>query len=263
MHAPTNSSNPHWAILETCKYRAGAKVMSRDLSLTFSARRIAPLKQDSRESGSMARNAMSKQMRDDISVDPFHFPGAVPAPVYSNMGQNAASYQAMANTMQSANVAANMFAANPTAMMQGGGMGNPPMMARQNLLNVSGMASAPIAQLPGGNRFNSNVSNHSTPNRAPQMSFNPSRGPPQPGPVNGLPYSNMGPQGQYQQGPPGRPGGPSGYGQPSFIPNNSRPSFAAPVRQLPNSGMLPSRPGLTNGAMHQAPTAAMPGQRPR
>jgi hypothetical protein len=214
----------------------------------------------------MARNAMSKQMRDDNSVDPFHYTGQpMPPPTYPVAGQNVGSYQAMANNIQAVNNAAvNMFTANANAMMQAGGMGNPPMMARQNptLLNMSGMASAPVAQLPGAGRFN-NVSNHSTPNRAPQMSFNPPRGPPQNGPPNGLPYGNMVQQGQYQQGFSGRPGGPQGYGQPSFAQNNSRPPYPAPVRQLPGSGLLPSRPGLMNGAMHQAPTATMPGQRPR
>jgi hypothetical protein len=210
---------------------------------------------------------MSKQMRDDISVDPFHTFGQPPpmaAPAYPPAGQNVGSYQAMVNNIQVVNNAAvnNMFAANANAMMSAGGMGNPPMMARPNLLNVSGMASAPVAQMPGAGRFN-NTSNHSTPNRAPQMSFNPPRGPPQNRPPNGLPYGNMVQQGQYQQGPSIRPGGPSGYGQPAFAQNSARLPYAAPVRPLPGSGFLPPRPGLMNGSMHQAPTAPMPGQRPR
>lgn len=200
-------------------------------------------------------------MRDDISIDPFH--SGMPAqPVYSNAAPNAASYHAMANNMQAVNAAANMFA-NQAGMMQGMGVANPGMMPRPNLLQNTGMTAAPVAQMPGGNRFNSNVSNHSTPNRAPQMSFNPSRGPPQPGPGNGLPYGNMGQQGQFQTGPQGRPGGPPGYAQPSFMPNHPRPSYAAPVRPMPGARMPPPRPGMTNGAVHQAPLASMPGQRPR
>jgi hypothetical protein len=221
--------------------------------------RIAPLRNDSRESGSGARNALSQQMREDISIDPFHNQPAMPAAPYPVMVPSY-GFQSMPNNVQAVPVGANgamMFAANQAGMAMQAGMGQmgqAPMMAQQNYLNTNGMIAAPVSHMPGSARFNNN-SNRNTPNHM-QASFNPSRGPPQ----NGLPYGNQGPQRQNLGVPP-RNGGPPGLpGQGQYLP---MPPYAAPTRSMPGNGLLPSRPAYNTTGMYNAPSAPMPGSRPR
>jgi hypothetical protein len=236
MLVPTRSSTRHKPYHVNCE-TIHLFVLNDEPTHAFYRYSIAPLKQDCRESGSGARNAMSRQIRDDLSEDPFHLkPGAVP-PAYNVIA--AQNYQAMANNVQATAVAnAAMYSAG--AMM--GGMINSAMMASQPQQpmmnnNNNGMIMAPSRPLPGSNRFDSS-SNHSTPR--PPHSFNPPRGPGQ----QGLPYSNGNVSNQY-----------GNMGQPAYNQPPPRPAFTAPTRPLPGATGLPGRP------MHAAPVARLPGTR--
>lgn len=206
---------------------------------------------------------MSQQMRDDMSIDPFHMkPGMalpvhpVPAPGYG--------YPPMSNNVQPIHGGAGagmMYASTQGSTAMQAGFNQGPRSAQQTFINTNGMTSAPISQMPGTHRF-ANNSNRSTPNHIAQASFNPPRGPMQPGLNTGLPYGNAGPPPQNYGGLPrsGALPGFSGQGPSQLLPV---PSYAAPVRPMPGGTFLPTRPTMTNGAngMYTAPNAPMPGQR--
>jgi len=206
---------------------------------------------------------MSQQMRDDLSIDPFHIkPGmapalySVPAPSYG--------YQPMVNNVQlmPAGVGAGMmYGSNQASAAMQVGLNQGPRSAPQNFINTNGMTSAPVSQMPGAHRFNNN-SNRSTPNHNAQTSFNPSRGPMQPGLNTGLAYGNAGPPPLNYGGMPrngAAPGFQGGQAPSQLLPV---PSYAAPVRPMPGGSFLPTRPPMTNGANgYTAPNAPMPGQR--
>lgn len=228
---------------------------------------------------------MSRQMREDLSEDPFHMkPGTIP----NNMGMPpnqqfaAAAYQQqlMSNTaaMMNNTMGGAMYAANAAMMHNNGQM---PMMNPQGqmggLLNTNGMAQAPTAALPQS-RFKPNFSNHSTPNNVrggPQgypaagrgvqpYGMNPANGGGQYPGGQGHAYSGM-PRpggGGPMYGSQGMPGGGMGHPPPPPPPPSSstsfRPQHMAPTRPLPGTGLPSKPPGST---MTQAPTSKLPPSR--